>query len=225
MCGRFAITLSNDAMARLFDAAPDNDLPLIPNYNVCPTNRIHVVTGDGTGLRRLRAMRWGFLPHWYKAPNDGPLLINARAETIADKPAFAAACRTRRCLIPADGFYEWARHEDGTKLPHFVHRADGAPLVMAGIWQEWGEEDTRQETCAVVTTQANATIADIHHRMPVIPDPADWPLWLGERGKGAATLMTPSPADVLSVHRVDPAVNSNRASGAALVLPFSTGPV
>ena len=108
MCGRFAITLPNDAMAQLFAAQPDNDLPEGPNFNVCPTNQIAVCTGDGQG-RRLQAMRWGFIPHWYKAPNGGPLLINARSETIAEKPAFKAACRERRCLIACTGFYEWTK--------------------------------------------------------------------------------------------------------------------
>ena len=105
MCGRFAITLPSDAMARLFNAAPDNDLPDVPNFNVCPTTQVHTITAGENG-RRLRPMRWGFLPHWYKSPTDGPLLINARAETIAEKPAFRAACRERRCIIPATGFYE-----------------------------------------------------------------------------------------------------------------------
>ena len=102
MCGRFAITLPPEAMVQLFQAIPSNDLPDTPNFNVCPTNQIHVVLSDEGG-RRLVSMRWGFLPHWYKTPTDGPLLINARAETIAEKPAFRAACRERGCLIPATG--------------------------------------------------------------------------------------------------------------------------
>ena len=116
MCGRFAITLPNDAMAQLFAAAPANDLPQVPNFNVCPTTQIHVVRGGETG-RQLVSMRWGFLPHWYKATDGGPLLINARAETIAEKPAFRAACRQRRCLIPVTGFYEWTKDEQGTRWP------------------------------------------------------------------------------------------------------------
>ncbi|MEM7317627.1 MAG: SOS response-associated peptidase, partial [Pseudomonadota bacterium] len=106
MCGRFAITLPNDAMAQLFAAQPANALPAVPNYNVCPTNQVHVVRSGETG-RQLLSMRWGFLPHWYKAENGGPLLINARAETLAEKPAFRAACRDRRCLLIATGFFEW----------------------------------------------------------------------------------------------------------------------
>ena len=128
MCGRFAITLPNDAMAQLFDARPANDLPDVPNYNVCPTTQIAVARSDETG-RRLEPMRWGFLPHWYKTPTDGPLLINARAETVAEKPAFRAACRERRCLIAATGFYEWTKDAEGKRLPWFISRADGAPSV------------------------------------------------------------------------------------------------
>jgi len=119
MCGRFAITLPSDAMAQLFDAAPGNDLPEVPNFNVCPTNGVHVVISGETG-RRLTQMRWGFLPHWYKTPSDGPLLINARSETLAEKPAFRAACRERRCLIPATGFYEWTKDAEGKRLPWYI---------------------------------------------------------------------------------------------------------
>ena len=218
MCGRFAITTPSDAMARLFAAAPANDLPKVPNYNVCPTNSVHVVTG-GEG-RRLSSMRWGFIPHWYKSPTDGPLLINARAETIAGKPAFAAACRDRRCLIPADGFYEWTKDEGGNRLPWYITRTDGSPLAFAGVWQEWGQGDDRMSTCAIVTCDANAPMSKIHHRMPVVLQPDDWPLWLGEAGHGAATLMRPAPDNALQFWRVDPAVNSNRAEGPELIEPI-----
>ncbi len=219
MCGRFAITLPPDAMAQLFEAAPANDLPHVPNYNVCPTNTVHVIVPGES--RRLVAMRWGFIPHWYKAPNDGPLLINARAETIAEKPAFRAACRERRCLIPATGFFEWTKDTEGNRLPWYIHRADGAPIAFAGVWQVWGRGDERLTTCAIVTTKANQTMSAIHHRMPVSIDPADWPLWLGEAGKGAAPLMRAAVEAAFAFHRVDPAVNSNRASGAALIEPLA----
>lgn len=215
MCGRFATTLPPDAMAQLFAAVPANDLPEVPNFNVCPTNQIHVVHADSG--RRLVSMRWGFLPHWYKAPNDGPLLINARAETIAEKPAFREACRTRRCLIPTSGFYEWTKDAEGNRLPWYITRADGAPLVMAGIWQDWGSEADRLRTCAIVTCAATGPMADVHHRMPVILTEAEWGKWLGEEGRGAATLMQPAPEDALALHRVSRRVNSNRASGPELI--------
>jgi len=212
------VTLPPDAMAQLFAAAPANDLPEVPEYNVCPTTQINVISRGDTG-RRLTGMRWGFLPHWYKTPTDGPLLINARAETIAEKPAFRAACRERRCLIPSAGFYEWDRAGD-TKLPWFIHRADGEPLVMAGIWQDWTRGDDSFTTCAIVTTEATGRMAEIHHRIPVILGPDDWALWLGEDGKGAARLMTAAPDEVIEMYRVDTAVNSNRARGPELIEPL-----
>ena len=218
MCGRFAITLPDDAMANLFEATPSNDLPEGPNYNVCPTNSVHVVTSDD-GQRRLRPMRWGFLPHWYKTPSDGPLLINARSETVAEKPAFRAACRERRCLIPATGFYESTKTPEGARLPWYIHPSSGGPLVMAGVWQDWTRDDQSFTTCAIVTCAANEAMGQIHHRMPVVLDRADWAKWLGEDGKGAAVLMQAAPEDVLAYFRVGTAVNSNRASGPALIEP------
>ncbi|WP_425077941.1 SOS response-associated peptidase [Ruegeria denitrificans] len=219
MCGRFAITLPNDAMAQLFSARPANALPTVPNFNVCPTNQVHVVRGGESG-RHLDALRWGFLPHWYKTETAGPLLINARAETLAEKPAFRDACRSRRCLIVATGFYEWTKTDEGTRLPWYIHRRDGAPIAFAGIWQDWGVDENRQGTCAIVTTAANENLGIIHHRMPLILEPEHWSLWLGEAGKGAARLMQPGAEDVLTFHRVDPVVNSNRASGPDLIEPL-----
>lgn len=219
MCGRFALTLPNDAMARLFQATPANDLPPVPRFNICPTEAIHVVTAGEAG-RRLGAMRWGFVPQWYKSPTDGPLLINARAETLAEKPAFRAAARARRCLIPADGFYEWTKGADDARLPWYIRRRDREPMAMAGVWQDWGPEEARITTCAIVTTAANSDIAGLHDRMPLILEPADWPLWLGEAGHGAAALMRPAPDTTLEAWRVDKAVNSNRAQGEALRAPI-----
>ncbi|GGH32725.1 Putative SOS response-associated peptidase YedK [Cribrihabitans marinus] len=218
MCGRFAVTLPNDAMAQLFAAQPANALPDVPSYNVCPTNAVHVVRCSQTG-RRLVPMRWGFLPHWYKSESDGPLLINARAETVAGKPAFRAACRDRRCLVVATGFYEWTKDASGARLPWYFHRRDGESIAFGAIWQDWGPEDARRSTCAIVTTAANDRVAKIHHRMPLILEPGDWALWLGEQGHGAARLMQPGDEGVLSFHRVDRAVNSNRASGPDLIEP------
>lgn len=219
MCGRMALTLPHDAMVHVFDAAPANDLPDVPNYNICPTVQVHTVTSD-SGTRHLRPMRWGFIPHWYKKPNGGPLLINARSETIAEKPAFRAACRERRCLIPASGFYEWKRIEGQTPLPWWVTRADGDMMVFAGIWQDWMVGDEKHTTCAIVTTDANAAMAPIHHRLPVILTADQWALWLGEEGKGAATIMKSAPEDALCFTRVSTAVNSNRATGPELIEPF-----
>lgn len=217
MCGRFVIAEPVAEMARMFAAAPGNDLPQVPNYNVCPTNSVHVVLGGVS--RRLTAMRWGFIPHWYKSPSDGPLLINARAESVAEKPAFRAAVRERRCLIPATGFYEWTKDADGNRLPWYIRRADGAPIAFAGIWQDWMQAEESIATCAIVTCAAQGEMTRIHHRVPVSVAPDNWPLWLGEAGKGAALLMRPPADGVFSFHRVAPKVNSNRATGQDLIEP------
>jgi len=222
MCGRIAVTLPPDSMARLFAALPANDLPPVPNYNVCPTNPVHVVRASGEG-RALVSMRWGFLPHWYKSMTDGPLLINARAETIAEKPAFRCAARERRCIIPASAFYEWEKDADGSRLPWYFTRTDGAPLALAGIWQSWEGEKGPLNTCAIVTTRANESTSAVHHRMPVILEAESWAKWLGEEGKGAALLMQPAGEDVLGFWRVSTEVNSNRASGAQLSAPLESG--
>ena len=214
MCGRVVLTSPFEAMAALFGATPGNDLPDTPNYNLCPTNSVGVVTAGGA--RRLRAMRWGFVPAWYKSFKDGPLIINARADTVAVKPAFRDAVRTRRCIMPVTGFYEWSKGPDGARLPWYFTRSDGAPMAFAAIWQRWGDSDT----CAMVTTDAGPGMAGVHHREPVILEPADWPLWLGEAGHGAAALMHASPTGVLRGYRVGVAVNSNRAAGPELIEPL-----
>ncbi|WP_299841465.1 SOS response-associated peptidase [uncultured Jannaschia sp.] len=216
MCGRYALTLPHEAMVQLFAAAPSNDLPEGPRFNVCPTTQVPVVTA-AEGERRLRPMRWGFLPQWYKSPTDGPLLINARAETVAEKPAFRTAIRERRCLIPATGFYEWTK-ADGQRLPWYFHPREGEALAFAGLWQDWGPEDL--PTCAIVTCSAGSTMAEIHHREPVTLDPADWALWLGEAGHGAATRMRAAPKGRLTRHRVSTKVNSNRVEGPDLIDPL-----
>lgn len=166
-------------------------------------------------------MRWGFLPKWYKNTGDGPLLINARAETIAEKPAFRQACRERRCLILATGFYEWTKTPQGARLPWYIDKRDREPIAFAGVWQDWGGGDEMFRTCAIVTTGANNTMSNIHHRMPVIVGANDWALWLGEQGKGAAKLMKAADEDLLKFHRVSPKVNSNRAEGPDLIEEFN----
>ena len=209
------MTHPNDAVAALFRAAPGNDLPAVPRFNVCPTDPVAVVTSDG--VRRLRAMRWGLVPPWYKAVNDGPLIINARADTVADKPAFREAIRQRRCILPASGFYEWSAGPGATRLPWYITRADGAPLALAALYNPWGDIDT----VAVVTGAGGPNMTDIHDREPVVLEEADWPLWLDEAGRGAAVLMKATAPGVLRAHRVDVAVNSNRAAGPQLIEPLA----
>lgn len=224
MCGRFALTLPHDAVADIFDVPPDAALSARgPRYNICPTQEIEVVSRGPDG-RRIGAMRWGFIPQWFKTPNAGPLLINARSETIATKPAFAKSVRERRCLIPASGFYEWKASAGKGKEPYWIHPQPGAnlPLVaLAGVWREWeGAEGDRLTTCAIVTTAASKTLAPLHHRLPLAIGSADWGLWLGEEGRGAARLMTPPAEDFWAFHEVAPEVNRAKADGPQLMAPL-----
>ena len=219
MCGRFAITLPSDAMSQLFDAQPVNDLPDVPNFNVCPTDFIHVVTYTGLE-RKLESLRWGFVPNWYREVNGGPLLINARSETIAKKPAFSNASRARRCLIPCSGFYEWSKDLEGNKIPWFISRNDNAPMVFGGVWQEWSDESGKIKTCAIVTTASNSNLSKIHHRLPLVLERSDWGLWLGEEGHGASVLMKATDDETLRAYRVSKNINSNRSSGPDLMSPI-----
>ena len=219
MCGRFAITIPSDAMSQLFDAQPFNNLPEVPNFNVCPTNFIHVITYNGWG-RNVESLRWGFVPNWYRKINAGPLLINARSETVAQKPAFANASRKRRCLIPCSGFYEWSEDLEGNKTPWFIKRNDGSPLVFGGVWQEWGDESIIVKTCAIVTTSSNTKLSNIHHRLPLVLERSDWGFWLGEEGHGASTLMKPTSNDILTAYRVSKNINSNKSFGPDLMFPI-----
>lgn len=217
MCGRITLTHPTEALAQMFRALPGNDLPEGQRFNVCPTQAIPVVTADG-GTRRLRAMRWGFLPGWYKTPSDGPLIINARSDTIATKPAFREAVRTRRCLIAASGFYEWSEGPGGSRLPWYFTRADGMPMALAGVWQRWERDGQGTDTCAIVSIGAGPGMAGLHHREPVVVEQADWPLWLGEAGHGAAVLLRASAPGVLAApFRVGTEVNSNKAAGPQLI--------
>lgn len=204
MCGRFALTLPRDAVARLFAAVPDpaepDSLADAPRHDIRPTQPVETVALRD-GARVLSRMRWGYLPHWYKAPGDGPLIINARSEEIAEKPAFRDAVRTTRCLVPASGFYEWRPgQEPAARRVHWLEPAEGGACAFAGVCRLWtGPDGTALPTVAIVTCGANAALAPIHHRMPVVVEPADWGLWLGEAGKGAALLMKPAREDFFRI--------------------------
>jgi putative SOS response-associated peptidase YedK len=215
MCGRFAITLPDDAMTGLFAARAAPGLPPVPRYNVCPTQTVAAVVRGPEG-RRLGPMRWGFVPAF---GDRGVPLFNARAETLARKPAFAESARRRRCLIPATGFYEWTRDGD-RKQPWFIRRSDDAPMVFAGLWHAFDAPEGRRASCAIVTCAATGPMAELHARVPVILNPEDWPLWLGEAGVGAARLMQELPVGALTFHRVGPRVNSSASDGPELIAPL-----
>jgi putative SOS response-associated peptidase YedK len=211
MCGRYTLTLAPQVLRALFSY---DDQPNFPaRFNIAPTQPIAIVRLV-EGRRQFALVRWGFMPSWVKNPKAFSLLINARGETVADKPAFRAAIRRRRCLIPADGFYEW-RTAGAGKQPYYIHAKSGTPLAFAGLWETWtGPNGEEIDTAAIVTTRANATLAPLHDRMPVIVPPWAFDVWLGQaHGEGPAdlaaamALIAPAPDDLLEVWPVSADVN------------------
>jgi len=221
MCYRTVMTTPKAALAELFGALPGGLPEQQPRYNIRPTQPLVTVRAD-QGRRIMREMRWGFVPHWYKTLKDGPIILNARAETIATKPSFAEAVRQRRCLIPSDGYYEWTTDDSGQgKDPWFIHPTDGQCMGFAGIWQAWRQPDGDMlETCAIVTTAANTKLHNLHARMPLIIAPKDFSLWLGEAGHGAARLMVPAPDDSLEYYRVKREVNGAKDEKNSYIQPL-----
>ena len=211
MCGRFVLETPLKATAEIFNAQMAESLVTVPNFNICPSENISVLVSN-SGKRKLGQMRWGFVPHWCKSVADGPLLFNARAETLAEKPAFRDACRKRRCLIPADGFYEWEKKVGSKSKPFYVRRSDRQQMIFAGIWQLSGDSEHRIPTCTIITVPASEQISGIHNRMPLIIDPSDWAGWLGEgQGFKAAKLMK-TPSDIeLEVVNVTNEIKSTNA--------------
>jgi putative SOS response-associated peptidase YedK len=218
MCGRYASFLPAEALRGLFQTV--NPTPnWEPTWNMAPTRNAPVVRlHPETRARHLDLLRWGLVPNWAKDPKSVRQPINARAETIATAPMFRDALARRRCLVPVNVFYEW-QATDGVKQPFAVARADGRPMVFAGLWEGWrGADGTVMRTFTIVTTNANPMLRPIHERMPVILEPVDWPAWLGEVDSDAATLLRPSGAE-LRVWRVGTAVNNVRNDSAALLEP------
>lgn len=191
MCGRYTLTMPIDSMRELFgfDAQPN----LAARYNIAPGQDIPAVriNDAGTG-RQLAGFNWGLVPSWVKDPATANHMINARGETIAEKPSFRAAFQRRRCLIPANGFYEWKSTGKGIKQPYYIQLEGGAPFAFAGIWERWeGGDGDHWETCAVVTTEATEALMPIHHRMPVILPPEAHETWLTGDVKEVGGLMMP----------------------------------
>lgn len=210
MCGRFTIILPPEVLAEIFGLS---ELPRIEaRYNIAPTQEVVVIRQNAEGARQLVTMKWGLLPAWAKDPHIGNKLINARCETVHEKPAFRQAIRTRRCIIPASGFYDWT-HTD-KKIPFYVSMADGSPMGFAGIWDSWKAPDgSRIESFAILTTNANSLIAPIHDRMPVILHPAEFDLWLDRditEPEKLTRLYHPYPSDLLKAWPVSSLVNSPR---------------
>ena len=217
MCGRYAVTSAPEAIRALFGYPEQPNFPR--RYNVAPTQPIAIVRLMD-GRRQFALVRWGLLPSWVKDPKDFTLVINARGESVIDKPAFSAAMKRRRCLVPADGFYEWKAIGAG-KQPYYVRAKSGTPLAFAGLWETWtGPNGEEMETAAIVTTGANRTLADIHERMPVVVPPDAFNLWLdcaNVDDKTAASLIAPAPDELLEAYEVSTAVNRTANDDAKLI--------
>lgn len=227
MCGRYSITMPPEAMRDLFRFEGLPNLP--PRYNVAPTQDVPVVRpGEGAGrARELAMLRWGLVPSWSKGTADEILskspLINARGESVAQKPSFRSAFARRRCLLPADGFYEWRAMGKGPKQPYHIHRADGRPIAFAGIWDSWSAPDGSDlESVAIVTTNANEALKIIHPRMPVILDEDDFEAWLDTEATepdAATTFLKPAPDDLLVADPVSRDVNKVSNNDPSLIEP------
>ena len=206
MCGRYAVTTAPEAMRALFRYLEQPNFP--PRYNVAPTQPVAIVRMV-EGRREFALVRWGLIPAWVKDPRGFSLLINARGESALDKPAFRNAMKRRRCLFPADGFYEWKRDGD-RKQPYFVRLKSGQPMAFAGLWETWsGPNGEELETAAIVTTTASRSIAHIHDRMPVIVAPEAFDFWLDPNvdASTAAAVIAPAPDAALEAYEVSSAVN------------------
>lgn len=224
MCGRFVLKTLPNLLDDVFGPfGRVADIPQLPLFNIAPTQTVPIVRNTDDG-RELIGVRWGLVPSWSKEL-AGPLLINARSETAATKPAFRSAMKSRRCLIPADGFYEWQKQGEGTKapkVPHYIHRKDDKPFAFAGLWERWMDDaDHVLCSCTILTTTPNAVAAPIHDRMPVILDPADYDSWLDPATPAdeVAEMLRPASAKPMEVYPVSTLVNSARNQGAGLIEP------
>ena len=184
MCGRYSLATPTDDLVEVFQVDHSSLSDWIPRYNIAPTQDAPVILADAEGNRRLGAMRWGLIPFWAQDPTIGNRLINARSESAAEKPAFREAWTRRRCIVPADGFYEWrASDGGGPKTPFWIHRPDGAPLAMAGLWERWRDpEGNRLHSFTILTRRATPWMAPLHARMPVLLPPAAIQPWLTLEG-------------------------------------------
>lgn len=220
MCGRYMMTSPVDAMQRLFRFEERPNLP--PRYNAAPTQDVPIVRRrkEGAG-RELALVRWGLIPWWAKDPAIGTRLLNARAETVATKPAFRDAFRARRCLVPANGFYEWEKR-GRSKQPWLIRLKGGGLLAFAGLWEVWRDpKGEKIHSCTIVTSEPNAVAGRFHDRMPVILDPGAYQRWLDPADPDPLELLRPCPDDWLEAYPVSPRVNSPQNDDPELVEPLA----
>jgi putative SOS response-associated peptidase YedK len=224
MCGRFVQYSDPDLYASHFEL--DALCAAKPRYNLAPTQPVLAIRETDAGKRELIPLRWGLVPAWSRGPDSRYSMINARAETVKSKPAYRNAFKHRRCLIPAEGFYEW-KTEPGGKTPFLIHRQDREPFAMAGLWERWhGEDAAAIESCTIIVTDANALVRTIHDRMPVILAREDYGAWLdpaNQDADGLLDLLKPTPPDQWALHPVSRQVNSPRNDGPELLTAVDAG--
>ena len=239
MCGRFVSTAGPDRIAAYFDTVLPTEVAaesLGENYNVAPTQDIYAVVASGDGAARVDAFHWGLIPSWAKDRKIGSRMINARAETLAEKSAFKGLLRTKRCIVPMDGFYEWKPGEEGgpvntkgqpLKQPMFIHRGDGELLTVAGLWTAWKDVDDPEErwlhSATIITTAANATVRPIHDRMPAILPQERWAAWLDPGNDdldALESMLDGGPPDLLEIRAVSTDVNNVRNNRPELIDPL-----
>ena len=231
MCGRFGISASAEELALLLEIDPGEIGEMRPHFNIAPSTKAPIVRHNTEGTKRLHWVRWGLVPSWAKERKIAHKLINARSETVNLKPAFRAAFERRRCLVLADGFYEWKR-EGKAKQAYHIGLSDEAPFAMAGLWERHSDpaEGDTLDTFTILTTQANALLSPIHHRMPVILAPQDHETWLSREshGRDVMNLLRPCPDEILATWPVSSLVNSPANQGPecrkAIALPLSPDP-
>ena len=220
MCSRYSLTSPPDAVRQMFRCSGEDVFP--PRYNIAPTDPVLIVRNDLRHNRELALVRWGLIPSWVKDPREFATLINARTETVLEKPSFRASIRHRRCLVPTDGFYEWTGRP-GAKQPHLIRRIGGGLFALAGLWEHWlGADGSELETMAILTTASNADVGHIHDRMPLILSPVDYDRWLDARPGSTEPIIdlleTPR-AGQLETIAVNPKLNNPRAEGPDLIAP------
>ncbi len=216
MCGRYTLTGAPEELIENF-GVPAPDFEHVPRYNIAPTQLAPVIARDERGTR-MGTLQWGLIPSWSEDPSIASKLINARGETVQTKPSFREAFRRRRCLVLADGFYEWVG-EAGTKQPHWIHHPDRAPMTFAGIWETWRGPQEVRHTFSIITVAASAEIREIHHRMPAILDPEDREAWLTSSDLSEAAALLRPYQGRLQHYPVSPLVNSARNDVPELVEP------
>lgn len=222
MCGRYAVTLPDEAMRQIFSTG--NLIQSVPRYNIAPTQPVIAIWNEGD-RRAARLARWGLMPHWVKDPRNFPLLVNARAETMATKPAFRDAVNHKRCILPASGYYEWKALPNGKKQPYYITLGDDEPIALAGLYSSWmGPDGEEVDTVATITVPAGPDVDYIHDRMPAIMAGDQIDAWLDVRSTRFAEVepfVVPQPAGSMASHPVSIRVNSAANEGPDLIAPVS----